>query len=137
MASDRKNTRLLYRDEKNLLLIKSIHKIDRALLGDLFLALMEYDSQTKQTPSWLDKDSIIYPIFLDQKDKIDHNEDKWRNDGRSKTSAENGRKHKKKEQENELVDYETGEIMNVPEYDCLNDTGITVPNNVVGLVRSK
>lgn len=118
-----KKTRLLYRDEKNLLLLKSIHKMDRGLLGDLFLGLMEYDRETGEIPEVIIKneDTIIYPIFLDYVGKIDVNESKY--ERRVRVSQENGKKGGRPKKE--AVDTEAEE-MAVPEYGCLNDTGYTL-----------
>lgn len=113
----RKSTRLFYKDEKS---IEFWSKLPAELCQKMLLACLEYE-YGGGIPTRLNDDPVAQALFIQLKEKIDYNEFKWYNDGRSKTSADNGRKHTK----HEVVNQETGEVFESfnPQYS--NDTGIT------------
>lgn len=96
----KKNTRLFYNDGKSLDFWKTLP----CETGyELFLACLEY-RYGGPIPERLQGDPIAKALFIQLKEKIDYNEAKWANDGRRKTSAENGKKaHKQKEEQEEPV----------------------------------
>ncbi len=101
-----KNTVLFYKDEKS---VKFWKTLPAEMSHKLLVACLEYNyvEGGGDLPEVLNDDPVAQALFLQLKEKIDYNEAKWAKDGRRKTSAENGRKHKK----HEVVDEETGEII--------------------------
>lgn len=101
-----KNTVLFYKDEKS---VKFWKTLPAEMSHKLLVACLEYNyvEGGGDLPEVLNDDPVAQALFLQLKEKIDYNEAKWAKDGRRKTSAENGRKHKK----HEVVDEETGEMI--------------------------
>lgn len=83
-----KNTRLFYRDKKNIDFWKVLPP---ETCKTLFIACLEYE-YGEDIPDSLKDKPIETALFLQLKEKIDFNEARWKNDKRRTTSAENGKK---------------------------------------------
>lgn len=81
-----KNTRLVYNDEKNLKIYQSLSPED---FKEFFMAYFTY--KPGQDPQITDfTNPLLYTVFLEYKDKIDYNEEKWERQAAAK--RENGKK---------------------------------------------
>lgn len=81
-----KNTKLVYTDEKNLKIYQSLSPED---FKEFFMTYFTY--KPGQDPQITDfTNPLLYTVFLEYKDKIDYNEEKWERQAAAK--RENGKK---------------------------------------------